>query len=88
MKLKAVLRLALSLALMLCALPADARASAPAQADQAEGLLAQMTPAEKVGQLFLVTFKGTDIDPDSELYDLITNWHVGGLCCVLIRITL
>jgi len=64
--------------LLICALPAGARANAPAQADQAEGLLAQMTPAEKVGQLFLVTFKGTDIDPDSELYDLITNWHVGG----------
>jgi len=25
-----------------------------------------------------VTFKGNDISPNSELYDLITNWHVGG----------
>ena len=74
---KVSLRFVLALMLLICALPAGARASAPAQADQAEGLLAQMTPAEKVGQLFLVTFKGTDIDPDSELYDLITNWHVG-----------
>jgi len=75
---KVTLRLTLALTLLICALPAGARASAPEQADQAEELLAQMTPAEKVGQLFLVTFNGTDVDPDSELYDLITNWHVGG----------
>ncbi|NOZ00010.1 MAG: hypothetical protein GXP40_12555 [Chloroflexi bacterium] len=38
-----------------------------------------MTPEERVGQLFLVTFNGTDIGPDSQIYDLITNYHVGGV---------
>ena len=55
MKFKVWLRFVLVLTLLICALPAGARASSPAQADQAEILLAQMTPAEKVGQLFLVT---------------------------------
>jgi len=78
MKRRAILRLALALALLLGALPAAAQAEPPAQDGQAEELLAKMTPAEKVGQLFLVTFTGTDISPDSELYKLIHTWHVGG----------
>ncbi len=41
-------------------------------------LLARMTPEEKVGQLFLITFDGTDISPDSDIYELITQYHIGG----------
>jgi len=46
---------------------------------QAEQLLKQMTPEERVGQLFLVTFQGTDTDPTSQIYDLVVNRHVGGV---------
>jgi beta-N-acetylhexosaminidase len=42
-------------------------------------LMARMTAEEKVGQLFLVTFKGTDASPQSRIYDLITNHHIGGV---------
>src|SRR5687768_16972051 len=38
-----------------------------------------MTPEERVGQLFLVTFQGTDTHDQTEIYDLIANYHVGGV---------
>ncbi len=47
--------------------------------DKAMAMLESLTPQEKVGQLFLVTFKGTDVGPDSQVYDLINNHHIGGV---------
>ncbi len=41
--------------------------------------LNKMTPEERVGQLFLVSFNGTDVGPTSQIYDLIANHHVGGV---------
>ncbi|MFN2151988.1 MAG: glycoside hydrolase family 3 N-terminal domain-containing protein, partial [Anaerolineales bacterium] len=38
-----------------------------------------MTPEERVGQLFLVTFTGTKVGPESEIFDLIYNRYVGGV---------
>lgn len=53
------------------------------QADQtrerAQALLETLTPEEKVGQLFLVTFQGTALDQESPIYDLIFNYHIGGV---------
>ena len=65
-------------------LPASAvSASHPFQgetpASRAEALVRLMTPQEKVGQLFLVTFKGTDAGQKSQIYDLIVNHQVGGV---------
>ncbi|MCX6081693.1 MAG: hypothetical protein NTW32_19375 [Chloroflexi bacterium] len=42
-------------------------------------LLQRLTPEEKVGQLFLVSFTGTDVSEQSQIYDLIVNQHVGGV---------
>lgn len=42
-------------------------------------ILASMTPEERVGQLFLVTFTGTDTSQQSQIYDLIANHHIGGV---------
>jgi beta-N-acetylhexosaminidase len=42
-------------------------------------LVAQLTPQEKVGQLFLVTFQGTTIENASPIYELITRYHVSGV---------
>jgi beta-N-acetylhexosaminidase len=42
-------------------------------------LFQKMTPEERIGQLFLVTFNGTDTSDKSQIYDLIVNHHVGGL---------
>src|SRR5688572_7346859 len=53
---------------------------APAQAQDPVGnLITRMSAEERVGQLFLVTFTGTDAGPQSPIYDLITNYHVGGV---------
>lgn len=46
---------------------------------KAKALLNRMTPEEKVGQLFVVTFSGRDVSEESQIYDLITNYHVGGV---------
>jgi beta-N-acetylhexosaminidase len=47
--------------------------------DPASQLMRRLTPEEKVGQLFLVTFTGTDVSEQSPIYDLIVNHHVGGV---------
>lgn len=46
---------------------------------KARNLMVNMTPEERIGQLFLVSFKGTDIGPDSGIYQLITEHHIGGV---------
>jgi hypothetical protein len=46
---------------------------------KAETLLARLSPEERVGQLFLVTFKGMDVRENSQIYDLLVNRHVGGV---------
>ncbi|MFN2195010.1 MAG: glycoside hydrolase family 3 N-terminal domain-containing protein [Anaerolineales bacterium] len=58
-------------------------AAAPAAQISAEEkshrLLEQLTPEEKIGQLMLVSFDGTDASEDSLIYDLIVNHHIGGV---------
>jgi beta-N-acetylhexosaminidase len=46
---------------------------------QVRQLFNAMTPEERVGQLFLVTLSGTQADDTSAIYDLIVNYHVGGV---------
>jgi len=38
-----------------------------------------MSPEERVGQLFLATFRGTNTSSESQIYDLIVNHHIGGV---------
>ncbi len=42
-------------------------------------ILENMSPEERVGQLFLVTFKGNTVDEESPIYDLIVNHHISGV---------
>lgn len=56
-----------------------ARAKTQSPPPQVQELLNSMTPEERVGQLFLVTFRGTDTSDTSQIYDLIVNQHVGGV---------
>jgi beta-N-acetylhexosaminidase len=55
----------------------QAQTSDPTESVQA--LLNSMSPEERVGQLFLVTFTGTDLSENSQIYDLIRRYHVGGV---------
>ena len=59
--------------------PLTVRAQTSTPDSKAKALLATMSPEERVGQLFLVTFTGTDTGPESQIYDLIANYHVGGV---------
>jgi beta-N-acetylhexosaminidase len=68
--------------LILAAVPALVRAQGtpePPTPPRVRQLFEQMTPEERVGQLFLVTFTGTDTGKDSQVYDLIASAHVGGI---------
>lgn len=56
-----------------------ARAEVQFQNSQAQAVLASLTPEERVGQLFLVTFQGTDTHDQTQIYDLVANHHVGGV---------
>jgi len=51
--------------------------------EQAQALLDRLTPQERVGQLFLVTFPGPEAAISSatgaQIYDLIVNYHIGGV---------
>lgn len=47
--------------------------------DPALSLLSRMPPAARVGQLFIVTFPGTDTTETSPIYDLMVNDRVGGV---------
>ena len=42
-------------------------------------LMKRMSPTEKVGQLFIVTFTGNDVGPNSDIARLISEYRVGGV---------
>lgn len=44
-----------------------------------ETIFAAMTPAERVGQLFMVSFQGNNVAPGSEIAELIQRYRVGGV---------
>jgi len=46
---------------------------------RAQNLLNRLSPEEKIGQLFLVTFKGSEVSDDSPINELIEKYHVGGI---------
>lgn len=63
----------------------QATPASPAQPSTrlAQALLENLTPEERVGQLFLVTFSGPEAGASSSasglIYDLIVNHHIGGV---------
>jgi beta-N-acetylhexosaminidase len=81
MKLRRALLGILFAALMVASVGAPLRVAAQTAAPPAQvlQLFSQMTPEERIGQLFLVTFTGTDTSNQSQIYDLITNHYIGGV---------
>jgi beta-N-acetylhexosaminidase len=51
----------------------------PAYAKSVAALMKGMTVNQKVGQLFVIDFPGTDTSASSDIADLITNYRVGGV---------
>lgn len=57
-----------------------AHASRPQQTEQdVEALFSRMSTAERVGQLFLVTFQGDAVTLESDIAELILSYDVGGV---------
>jgi len=50
-----------------------------AQEDEVARLMAQMSSAAKVGQLFVVTFPESQVDERAAITELIQDYHVGGV---------
>lgn len=46
---------------------------------KAKEMLSELSPREKVGQLFLVTFNGTDTSERSQIHSLIKDHNIGGV---------
>ncbi len=44
-----------------------------------EAIFSALTPAERVGQLFMVSFDGTNVSPTSDIAELIQLYRVGGV---------
>ncbi|TFH36667.1 MAG: hypothetical protein E4G99_04410, partial [Anaerolineales bacterium] len=49
------------------------------QSTRAQDILDSMSPAERVGQLFIVAFDGDAIDKSDPIYDLITQRYISGV---------
>lgn len=66
--------------------PAHPSLAAPQQQEEvvdrdalAARIFAELSPEERVGQLFLVTFLGDTAVPGSDIVDLVQNYHIGGV---------
>src|SRR6202142_2764207 len=59
--------------------PSTAQAQTGIPSGDIRQLYAGMTPEERVGQLFLVSFTGTDTTNKSQIYNLIVQHHIGGV---------
>ncbi len=57
----------------------DAQPAAIPYLEEARSIIARMTLAQKVGQLFIVSFPGNDVSPSSDIAKLITDYHIGGV---------
>lgn len=59
--------------------PASQPTPSEPHAEQVEALLATMSPADKVGQLFVVAFEGSDTSFESDIAELIYAYRIGGV---------
>jgi len=67
----------LMIAMMLSLLPVPV--AAQAEDDFVQEIIARMSVEERVGQLFVVTFAGSDVGPGSDIAQLIVQYRVGGV---------
>lgn len=59
--------------------PVSVRAQGESEETRAQAILAEMSPAERVGQLFIVSFVGRDTGPGSAIARLVQEEQVGGV---------
>jgi len=59
--------------------PTPVNADAAALGAQVDAMMAQMSVADKVGQLFIIGFEGGSVGFDSDIAELIYGYRVGGV---------
>ena len=74
-----LVRVGLLLLFLITLMPLPVQAQTATPPVEVRVILNTMAPEERVGQLFLVSFSGTDASTESQIYDLITRRHVGGV---------
>jgi len=72
-------RILLLIIFLIALAPTMAQAQTSTPPPEIQRILNSMSPEERVGQLFIVTFTGTDVSPTSQIYTLITRYHIGGV---------
>jgi beta-N-acetylhexosaminidase len=72
-------RVLLAVAFLPFLLPSSLASAQEGLEGEVTRLLAEMSDAAKVGQLFIVTFPGTDLTQESAVAELIRDYHVGGV---------
>ena len=76
-RIKSLMSIGLMLAIMLSLLPVPV--AAQTEDEFVQEIIARMSVEERVGQLFMVTFAGSDVGPDSDIAQLIVQYRVGGV---------
>lgn len=74
-----LIRILLLFIFMFSLAPVPTQAQTPMPPATVRLVLESMSPEERIGQLFLVNFTGVDTGTESQIYDLITRYHVGGV---------
>lgn len=80
-RVRPVVKILLALALVLIAVaPAMTTRAQPGDTgDPVQAIIASLTPEERVGQLMLVTFEGSNLGPETAIAQLIREYNVGGV---------
>ncbi|MCB0153608.1 MAG: glycoside hydrolase family 3 protein, partial [Anaerolineae bacterium] len=76
---KILKRIALILIMLCCLQSWSAPSRAQTPAEQVAELMSRMSVEDKVGQLFIVPFVGANANPDADIYQLLTEYKVGGV---------
>lgn len=72
-------RIFLLLFFVISLFPVTVQAQTPVPPAAVRLALNAMTPEEKIGQLFLVSFDGVDTAEETQIANLISRYHVGGV---------
>ncbi len=59
--------------------PTATPTQSPDRSAEVKAILDKMSVADKIGQLFLVTFQGHDVSPESDIATLVRDYRVGGV---------
>jgi beta-N-acetylhexosaminidase len=77
-------RIVIAILILVISIPFSSGQAEPRHQTNSSGGLPQeilelLTPEERVGQLFLLTFQGNQVGPGTQIHDLVNNYYIGGV---------